>query len=475
VTSKKTILVAIISLTIVSGSLRFIRLGKWSFDVDELATFIEDRSLFVEEYSSETNPIERQYNLLPRITPLSYAIEHVGFMIFGRDEFGSRVLPAIVGTVTVVAVFLLLAPLSGQATAFFTALLIALWQQHLLFSQMNRFYAIAMLFGFLALLVGAHEAKRSRPLTAVIFCLLAIAAVFSHTVAGIAFAISLLGIAASVALGRGRVNKTCLMVYIIGVAALGAILFFYVVPLVSGWNSFSTWGESPAIAVVDTVGKIGWTMALLAAIGAVWALTEGGPLNWYWLSTAMALFATAYILPYKMVFAARYILPLSLPICVLAGMAIHKIYGLLLRERKLPAAAAWILFALLLSFPRLASHYVDGSRPDIRSAIQYVSDHWREGDAVCCQGLKRSLDYYAPLCQPSYSLAEKPLDNFDRIRKDSKRLWIVTSPFGKSMNELDGRLEKECRIEFRAEKNRYDSSFYSSIVYLYDSSCDAQP
>src|SRR5512139_651357 len=94
----------------VAGSLRFCRLGRWSFGYDELPTFREEASLFGRQEPAG----DGQCYKLPRVLPLAYSIHHVGFELFGRDELGSRVMGALFGTMVVLAVFLLLDPVEGR-------------------------------------------------------------------------------------------------------------------------------------------------------------------------------------------------------------------------------------------------------------------------------------------------------------------------------------------------------------------------
>src|SRR5207244_2749086 len=102
---------------------------------------------------------------------------------------------------------------------------------------------------------------------------------------------------------------------------------------------------------------IGWPVVWLALLGALFAVVEGGAVNWYWLTCAAGSLAVIFLLPLKFVFIARYALPLSLPMFVLAGMAIAKIFCLL-RDRSRAAAFAWMAVAPLVGLPSLASHYL---------------------------------------------------------------------------------------------------------------------
>ena len=113
------------------------------------------------------------------MTPLAYSLHHLNYLVFGRDEARSRVIPAVLGTAGVVLTFLLLIPANGLTTALVTSLLLAFWSEHIFFSQNNRFYIIAAFFAFLCILVGSFDLRKSRigvPLAALALAIAALSA-----------------------------------------------------------------------------------------------------------------------------------------------------------------------------------------------------------------------------------------------------------------------------------------------------------
>ena len=77
----------LIGVVLLAGGLRFFRLGAWSFTNDESATLVEEQSLFG---AGDAPPGDQTYRL-PRLIPLAYTIQHIDYLLFGRDEWGSRV------------------------------------------------------------------------------------------------------------------------------------------------------------------------------------------------------------------------------------------------------------------------------------------------------------------------------------------------------------------------------------------------
>src|SRR5262249_50052769 len=154
------------------------RLGAWPFFGDELATFRE-ADAFVDDEPGDT-----QTDRLPRMIPLSYLIHRTGYALFGRDEFGSRAILALLGASQVVLVFLFLHGLVGLPRALATALLLAFWPEHIYQSQMHRFYMIAAWFAALCMLSGAWAVQRRSVIWTIVACLFALATILTHTLQG---------------------------------------------------------------------------------------------------------------------------------------------------------------------------------------------------------------------------------------------------------------------------------------------------
>ena len=90
--TRTTVILITLALGLLAGGLRFYRLGAWPFFGDELATFRE-----ADSFASDA-PGTTQTDRLPRMIPLSYLIHRGGYALFGRDEFGSRAIMAVLGT-----------------------------------------------------------------------------------------------------------------------------------------------------------------------------------------------------------------------------------------------------------------------------------------------------------------------------------------------------------------------------------------
>ena len=467
-TSRQQIVAGVLLIAVLAAGLRFFRLGDWSFDVDEIATLIESQSLFSDAQVPDNEIFPGTYQRLPRIIPLGYVIQNAGYSIFGHSEIGSRVVPALLGVATIVLVYLLLVPVSGQLPALVTSLLLAMWPEHLCYSQFNRFYAAAILFAYLCMLVGSFVLETTRRFVPFLVVALAIAALLCHTVAGAAYALVMTGVLIW-ALARRRAPGMFTTVMLLGgVAVLGGVLIFHVLPR-RGWAAGADWGDSPTSAVLAAINRIGWPIVLLSVLGAVMTMCGEKTANWYWLGCFAMSWVVIFALPFVAISSARDVLPLTLPAFVLAGHAVASIYTMI-RAKSRFAALAWVAVSLLLELPSLASYYADGSRPDFRGGAHYVAEHSREGDCVCyLGGRKRALDKYAPACTPSYSVMADPVARLKALMHTHTRVWVVLPGYRSvAVREVDRLLDTCFSRELHLEKMRYDYRRNTMDVLLFD-------
>ena len=141
--SSQTMGIALL-IMLIGGWLRFKGLGAWPFAGDETATLMEERSLF----SSTADSPDSQSYRLPRLIPVAYGLIHLSVQLFGRDEFGSRVVGALLATLILGLIFLLLNRTIGTFAAIAASLLVMLWPDHIVQAQEARFYSIAAFFHF---------------------------------------------------------------------------------------------------------------------------------------------------------------------------------------------------------------------------------------------------------------------------------------------------------------------------------------
>jgi hypothetical protein len=467
-TSGRTVLVVALLLGLVAGGLRFFRLGAYPFTADETATLDETRSLREKHDGPMTDQIDR----LPRLIPLSYLIHALDYRFFGCDEFGSRVLLALEGTLAVVLVFVGLCGPLGRSAALATALLVTVWPDHLFHSQQNRFYITAALLSSLCLVLGAQAVQRRSTWWTLGACLAALAAMLSHTIQVLLLPGLFVAIFAATWAERNPVPWRMLLVVTLSGLAAVAIYLLYLRQIGGGWNAAEVWGYGLGRSLLASAMQPGWPVALLALLGAVLFVRQRSAQGWYWLTWVGVWVVASATLPFAVVYHPNYVFPLALAVLVLAGWAVAQVAERL-RPAGAVAAVAWVGVAVALQLPSVVSHYLDGSRPDYRTAARYVADHWQSGDrlASISPGLVR---HYAPLDGEFLNLPRwNALPALQEAAAGPGRLWVVLAS-GRSGKEepVAAWLGTHCTQQLQVRKRRFDYYEFTVEVFLYSPSAE---
>ncbi len=459
-----------LAICLLATGLRFYRLGAWPFHGDEIFNLREADALL----HPEAYPPDSQLHRLTRLIPLSYLVHAAGNHWFGRDEFGTRAIVALLGVVSILVTLVgLLAAGPGKNQALLTALLVTLWPQHVYYSQENRFYLTAFLFASLVMLLGAMAVQRRSLGFLVAACAVSLAALFVHTL----LLLLLPGLLAAILLlawteqDRGLLRQAG----IVGLTLLVAcgIYLGYSRPLLQGWNSSETWSYSPARSLLASVYKLGWPVALLAGLGAVLALLRRSAADRYWLSWAGLWLVGCLVLPLLLRHHPAYSFPLTLGVLVLASQGVGHLYDRLSEQSRL-LGLAWVCFACLLNLPSLASHYLDGSCSNHRDAARFVQAHFRDGDRVLATSPHLLAYYLGPDRCPAglelYDWAAARDQLLQQVRQPG-RVWVVVN-HGRANRpaELLDWLGRHCSRQLDLTIVRLDAFEYATAVYLYPGS-----
>ncbi len=458
------VLIGAIVLAVLAGGLRFYGLGQWPFYGDELATFDESDALF---HGNIKPGASDQIHRLPRMIPLGYVIHYTSYQLFGRDEFGSRALLALLGTAQVLVVFFGLARPLGRPAAVAAALLVAVGPDFIYQSQHHRFYLAAGFFASLAMVAGAQALHRRSAWWMILSSIAVFAAVLCHTLQGILFSGLLAGIGLA-AWFNGR-QLPWKLVSVIGVAMILAVALvaFYLMPIARGWNTGEGWGMKPGGAVLGSLYLMGWPIDLLAVVGALLMWQRRPEQGVYWITLALVWLAASALMPAFIVYHYSYAFPLSLAAVALAGFAVGEIYELL-RSRSAAVAWTWVAAVCAFHVPSLLSHYRDGSRYDYRSAAQYIAAHWQPGDRVAAVS-GAPLAWYEPVCNPTIWLPPAdPLPRIKQLSAEPERLWIVVPCDRTGLGPTVGRwLNAHCSHELDVRRKRFDYRDYAVEVFLH--------
>ncbi len=258
-----TVFSIVIALLVLAAALRFYDLGAWPYSGDETSTLHEEQVLF----HAVSAPRESQAYRLPHVIPLSYLAFHVSLTLFGDNEWGSRVVVALLGCLSVALVFVCLDGPMSRAAAIVAAVLVALMPEHVMHSQETRFYMVAAFFAFASLLAGARILGPRRAFFSTVACCLIFLAVLSHTFLLVLLPLILVAVIAGCYAEKRPVPRSVWVVFAVAAASMTIFFALYLWPLLHGWNQHESWGYSPIHAILASIVMIGWPTTLLVVIG----------------------------------------------------------------------------------------------------------------------------------------------------------------------------------------------------------------
>lgn len=436
-------------VAMVAGALHFYKLGAWPWDVDEIPALYElgqvpaeDQLLLIPE-----SQVER----LPRLIPVWYSTQQFLLQFLSVNEWTTRLLSATCGVlgITLAVAF----GYRRQGLAFAGALaLVVLGSMCLVWlSQQNRFYTMTLLW-YTATVV----AVLARGNNIVLFCASVIAAalaVLSHNLLVMLFGVGWIAVAIGFMLGWAP--RQVLIRASAVVATGSAIYFFYLRPLLEGWQSGGL-GANPLLSFAAHAGLPTLAFAMLGTALSL-ARSEDRPVFGTWAIYFVGSMAVLVVLPWLPIrWYARYHIFLLGPTWVMAALAVDRVAKSI--EPRL-ARVAWYAMVGVLLLPSLASHYRDGTRHDMRFAAEIVAREAKSGQPILSDSAD-ILAYYLPdelRKQTDYYRGPERLPP-----KEVEFLLVRTSNVWTPVVEFADR-----RIEVIAEKakRRFDGLSYRTRVY----------
>jgi mannosyltransferase len=145
-------LLLLAAITALAAALRLYKLGEWSFWIDEIFTINRAQSHFTLE-----TLLEQWWR-----PPLSVILTGATLKMIGVSEWSARIVPAMIGIISVPIIYSPVKSLFGSRTALIASTLLAISPWHLFWSQNARFYTSMMIFYFLAAIAFFLYIERDR-------------------------------------------------------------------------------------------------------------------------------------------------------------------------------------------------------------------------------------------------------------------------------------------------------------------------
>ena len=422
-------------VTLLAGGLRFFRLEEWSFWVDEGFSLRDIAAL------GETRPLLSKFHFL------YYVLSIPIIDSLGVSEFSARLLPAVVGTLSIPLMFVFAKYMFDTKVALLASVLLAISPWHIYWSQNARFYSLLLLLYTAALMIAYIGIVQGRISYMLGSSALAGLALVTHPTAAffvliVAIYILLLNV---LSWEHSPQPKLRLLLSL----ALLPLLFILYEGVRVGAGELSApevlqpfFEGQPSIhgnRLLAGVGYyIGVALVCSAIIGGVFLISR---------KDHRGLFLVlSVIIPLPVLFVPtsfpRYVF-LSLPSWILLGsVAVIEIYNRLLRKEGI-LAAALLLIALIdpLSQDILYYGYQNGNRSDWKGAFELVITNRLENDLVATTWRELGEFY---LSEDVLLVSELDPDSF---RESKERIWVVA----------DGWINSELHEWLRRNANLVDN------------------
>lgn len=399
----------LILITLLAAILRFYRLGEWSFWGDEVFT---------------VGGREDGFNYTIARQSLSLWLIQTVVSIQGVNEWNARLVPALIGLISIPILYLLVKRMFNATAGLVTALLLAVSPWHLYWSQNARFYTALLLFYTLALFVFYLGIEEDKPRYLLISLgLLGLAAkerllaLFFIPVV-LAYLVLLKILPLEKPAGFRLRN---LLVFALPALVLGLFFASPYLHNLSGWfDGFGYVNNSPFWIVAGVVYYVGPPIVCLAIAGAFYYLRQK--------NRAALLLGLGAIVPLLGVAAIstfhysanRYVFISLTSWIVLASIATTDLFFQTKKDaRMLPIGILLLLILQPLGENALYYGYQNGNRDNWKAAFEIVQAQRMESDLVVSANRELGNYYLGSETMGWRNLA------LSSIEEGGERVWFV--------------------------------------------------
>jgi len=412
---KKMQIVLLSVIVAFSAVLRFWNLGQWSFWIDEVFTVRDAQNLAPNSLQSIPNPIP-------------YLAVKLSILIGGNSEWGSRLIPCLVGILSIPAVFGLGRALYNWRVGLFSSAFVACASWHLFWSQNARYPVFTFLFAVLtAWCFYLSLARDSTPLMiGALACCLCL--ILSHMLSVVI--VPALAAYAVICLLEKSYRKRWLNLLIFFIPFAMPVLALALPEvrgyLFSGWGR-NEWQRSPLYIVLTLVQGVSVPVAVTAFFGAV--LTSFSRSTRFLVCFAGVPLVLFLIASQLQNVAGYYLFWTTSAYFIFAAVACEQVWKVIVGKSGsiIGLLVPCVLVVTLLSQDYLYFNIENGGRPKWREAFETIKTEARSNDKVVLSEPEMG-EYYLPELSPIY-IGELLDDKkgFEKQWEDSggARLWCV--------------------------------------------------
>ena len=408
--------IVVLSVVIVLGAaLRFWNLGHWSFWIDEVFTVRDAQNLSLNHWQSIPNPIP-------------YLAVKLSIVLAGHSEWGSRLIPCLVGIASIPAVFGLGRTLFNWQVGLLSSAFVACSSWHLFWSQNARYPVFTFLFAVLTVWFFYLSLERDSTLLTIAALACCLCLILSHTLSVVIVPALAAYAIISLLENSNRKRWINLLIFFIPFALP---VFALALPevrgyLFSGWGR-NEWQRSPLYIVLTLVQGVSVPIAVTAFFGA--ASTTFDRSTRFLICYAGVPLLLFLIASQLQNVAGYYLFWTTAAYFILAAVACEQVWKMIAEKSGsiIGLLVPCVLVVTLLSQVYLYFNIENGGRPKWREAFAAIQSETQPNDKVVLSEPEMGK-YYLPELSPIYIgglLDDK--DGFERQWEDSgrNRLWFV--------------------------------------------------
>ncbi len=398
--------------------LRFYKLGVWSFWIDELWSITTALKLRAWRDDLFQFHVLFYYIIKPVLTSL------------GVTEWSARLVPAVIGVVSIPILYIPTKKIFGPWVAIFAACLLAIAPWHLFWSQNARYYTLLLLLYSLTMLLlyrGLETDRLRYIIAAWIIWLLALltnltAAFLLPTILVYVFLLKVLPFEKPRGLRLKNLFPFVLLPLVYVFYEVYRVVFLGEELLISKLLAFFFVGQRliSLRVVAGVVYYVGVPLVCLALLGGVWLLLEKRRSGLFLMTGVLVPLLIAISLSMFVYVHDRYVF-LTLPLWLILGAV--AVQGIVSRigghGRILALGVVLLLLADPLAQNWLYFHYQNGNRWDWKGAFATVQQRKAEEDPVVTTWWELGKYYL-----DGEVISMNELDPVAVVERD-QRMWFV--------------------------------------------------
>ena len=408
--------IVLLSVIVTFGAvLRFWKLGQWSFWIDEVFSVRDAQNLSFNSLQSIPNPIP-------------YLAVKLSMLIGGNTEWGSRLIPCLVGIVSIPAVFGLGRTLYNWRVGLLSSAFVACASWHLFWAQNARYPVFTFLFAVLTAWCFYLSLERDSTLLMIGALTCCLCLILSHTLSVVI--VPALAVYAVICLleKSNRKRWINLLIFFVPFAMPVFALAFPEVRgyLFSGWGR-NEWQRSPLYIILTLVQGVSVPVAVTAFFGAVsTSFNRSTRFLICYAGVPLLLFLIASQLQNV---AGYYLFWTTAGYFILAGVVCEQVWKIAEDKttRILGILVPCVLVVMLLSQDYLYFKIENGGRPKWREAFAAIQTEKQPNDKVVLSEPEMGKYYLPKLPQIYIGELLDDKDGFEKQWENSgrDRLWFV--------------------------------------------------